>query len=529
MDFQVLARRGVGGYRQYRIPALAVTKSGRLIAIYDGRPDFDDLPGPIDLVIRHSDDDGLSWSEQKVFRQHQSTSGFGDASIIVDPTYGENGRVIVLYQFTHHAGFFESIPGCDRDDPRVAHIARSISDDNGETWRDDVITEQLKADGVEGIFATSGAGTWIKEGPFKGRLLQTFVLRRDGKILSSIGYSDDHGETWNLGALIPGGNETAIEALADGSIIIHSRSTPFRISGISLDGGLTISSLGPHHELQDPSDNGSLCRLSDGSLICTHNNDQDLRRNTVVRRSLDNGATWSEAAVIERGSSAYSTAIELADGKIGVLFERNAYSEIVFCKLSLDDFSSVQKLLQEETNEFGVEFLIVPRCIIPGRESNLEVLNSPARPQVPEVDMSQFGVAERKEVAHAGGSTSGDPLYTWDEYDLILGPISPGLHINDDIRLSGRLANHGTSELRDVVITSSNNEVVVSSELVLPGEKLVFLDVRRRISRDDIQLGTVRIPFTYKAKIYDAKSGNEIFLEGSTDVDLSIESGLPSK
>ncbi len=526
MDFQVLARRGSGGYRQYRIPALNVTKSGRLIAIYDGRPDFDDLPGPIDLIIRHSDD-GQRWSEQKVFRQHQAISGFGDASIIVDPNFGELGRVIVLYQFTHHAGFFESIPGCDNDDPRVAHIARSISDDDGETWRHNVITWQLKKDKTEGIFATSGAGTWIKEGQFKGRLLQTFVLRQDGKIFSAIGYSDDHGDTWELGAFIPGGNETAIEALDNGSILIHSRSTPFRLSGVSYDGGITISSFERHKELQDPSDNGSLCRLSDGSLICTHNDDQDLRRKTVVRRSFDNGITWPEVSILEDGSSAYSTAAELNDGTIGVLFERNSYAEIVFSRLTLDDFKPVKNLPKEEINEYGIEFTIIPRCIIPGRASNPENLDSLTRPQVPEVDMSQFRVAERKEVAHVGGSTSGDPLYTWEELDLLLGPTSPGLHINDEIRLSGRLANHGAFELRDLVITFSNNEVVKRCELLSPGEKMVFLDVRIKVSQDDIKSGVVRIPFAYKAKIINAKGGNEINLESSTSVDLSIESSLP--
>ena len=48
MQKQILALRGKGGYRQYRIPAMAVTPTGRLIAIYDGRADLDDLPGPID-------------------------------------------------------------------------------------------------------------------------------------------------------------------------------------------------------------------------------------------------------------------------------------------------------------------------------------------------------------------------------------------------------------------------------------------------------------------------------------------------
>ncbi|MFM1968083.1 MAG: hypothetical protein RL590_940, partial [Actinomycetota bacterium] len=124
MEHQVLAVRGVGGYRQYRIPAMAVTPSGRIITIYDGRFDFDDLPGPVDLVIRTSDDNGTTWSPQSIFRKHEGIAGFGDASIIIDPNVGNFGRIIVLYQSTKIAGFFESKLGSDLDDPLVAHIGR---------------------------------------------------------------------------------------------------------------------------------------------------------------------------------------------------------------------------------------------------------------------------------------------------------------------------------------------------------------------------------------------------------------------
>jgi sialidase-1 len=68
MEQIVLAQRGHGGYRQYRIPAMAVMPSGRIITIYDARFDFDDLPAPVDLVIRTSDDNGNTWSDQNIFR-----------------------------------------------------------------------------------------------------------------------------------------------------------------------------------------------------------------------------------------------------------------------------------------------------------------------------------------------------------------------------------------------------------------------------------------------------------------------------
>ena len=521
MEHLRLALRGEGGYRQYRIPALAVTKSGRVIAIYDGRADFDDLPAPIDLVTRTSDDNGKTWSAQTVFRKHEGTSGYGDASILIDPTFGEQGRIIVLYQFTRDAGFFESTTGTSIADPHISHIARSISDDDGETWSHDFITNQLKDSNTEGIFATSGAGARVKLGEFTGRLLQTFVLRRGPRLLSAIGFSDDHGLTWSLGAEIPGGNETAIESLSDGTILVHSRSTPFRIAGISRDGGATLEFHEADRELPDPSDNGSLLLLNDGTLICSHNHDRNLRRKTLIKRSFDGGKSWPEAVLLELGSSAYSTVSELADGNIGVLFERNAYSEIIFTRVALNDFTSVDLLPSDPESEHGIEFTVVPRCIIPARDESALLSISNGRPLVPAVDMSQFNVTERKEVGPIGGSTSGDPLFTSAEYDLLLGPVSPGLHLGDEVRISGRLANHGKSELHDLRLTHADKHLIAERGTFAPGEKIVFLDIRQRVSEEDVLKGFLIVSLEYLAKI------GGIRVTEKARVSISIETGLP--
>lgn len=494
MKKHVLAVRGVGGYRQYRIPAMAVTPSGRIIAIYDARADFDDLPGPVDLVIRISDDNGSTWSEQELFRKHEGISGYGDASIIVDPSYGNQGRIIVLHQWTRIAGFFESTLGADLDDPLIAHIARSISDDDGATWRHDVITNQLKDESTPGLFATSGMGGRISTGEFAGRLLQTFVLRRQSELLSAIGYSDDHGETWKLGALIKGGNETAIAGLKDGTVLIHSRATPYRISGRSIDGGDTLTILEPDLALPDPSDNGSLCVLSNGDAICTHNHDMDLRRNTVMKRSTDNGLTWSTAVVIEQDGSAYSTACELADGKVGVLFERDAYNEIVFCKISVDEFKPINEALVEAKHEEGIEITIIPRYILPARERVSEARLT-STPLVPEVDMNKWNSYERKEVGSISGTTSGDSLFTTDELKNILGPVLPGLHENDEIRFSLRIKNHGTQAMENVLLRDRDKQDLFESDSIKPGEKICLLDIRQRISKLDLAESSVRFSF----------------------------------
>jgi len=507
MNQQVLAVRGVGGYRQYRIPAMAVTTSGRIIATYDARADFDDLPGPVDLVIRTSDDNGASWSEQKIFRQHEGISGFGDASIIVDPSFGANGRIIVLYQWTKIAGFFESKLGTDLEDPLISQIARSISDDDGITWRHDVITEQLKDDKTPGIFATSGMGGRISSGEFAGRLLQTFVLRREFELLSAIGFSDDHGENWCLGALIPGGNETAIAGLNDGSVLIHSRATPYRISGRSVDGGASLTVLEPDLALPDPSDNGSLTVLSSGDVICTHNHDPDLRRNTVMKRSTDAGRTWSSAICIEADSSAYSTACELADGSIGVLYERNAYQEIVFAKFSKSEFQPIDSVVNQTVHSTDIEFTVVPRYIRPGRNQEVEAQLANA-PTVPEVNMSIFNIKERKEVGPAGGTTSGDSLFTTEELDEILGPIKPGLHEGDEVRFSARISNQLSCPVVNLKITDRLDEEIYEIDTVAAGSKECVLDIRQKVTSNDVSVGYARFDFELTGAIRNSKGAN---------------------
>ncbi len=506
MEHQVLAVRGVGGYRQYRIPAMAVTPSGRIITIYDGRFDFDDLPGPVDLVIRTSDDNGTTWSPQSIFRKHEGIAGFGDASIIIDPNVGNFGRIIVLYQSTKIAGFFESKLGSDLDDPLVAHIGRSISDDDGISWRHEVITEQLKDENTPGIFATSGMGAVIPDGEFAGRLLQTFVLRRDSQLLSAIGYSDDHGENWQLGALIPGGNETAIAGFVDGSVLVNSRATPFRLAGKSIDGGKTLTWLEPDLGLPDPSDNGSIATLKNGDVICTHNHDCDLRRNTVLKRSHDGGRTWITAISVEPGSSAYSTACELTDGSIGVLYERNAYQEIVFSKSQLAEFRPIDEVLSETKNVDDIEFTVIARYIRPARDSKIEdVLKS--APLVPNVDMSAFQSYERKEVGGIGGSTSGDSLFTSSELNQILGEISPGLHLNDEIRFSVRITNERDQEITNVRIMDRDDQIVFEGKSLASLEKICLLDIRQLIQIEDLQARCAVFTFQLSAEFLDHMVG----------------------
>lgn len=528
MEFHVLATRGVGGYRQYRIPALGRTPSGRLIAIYDGRPDLDDLPSPVDLVMRTSDDDGCTWSDQVILRRSEGLRGFGDASVIIDPMVGAQGRILVMAQSTQLAGFFESPLGIDEDDPMIAQVVLSHSDDNGVTWVHRVITGQVKDAITPGIFSTSGTGGRISSGPFAGRLLQTFVLRREGELLASLGFSDDHGETWALGALIPGGNESAAIGLTDGSILLHSRSTPHRLVARSSDGGLTLTSLTPDGALPDPSDNGSLLAHSSGAVLCTHNHDQDLRRNTVLKRSHDGGRTWPDAVVIEHGSSAYSTCCELGDGSVGVLFERHGYTEMVFCRIGWEEFKPVSEVLPEPSISPEPTLDVILRYVRPARVvEERNVLADVTGREIPASDMSKVGPAARKEVGNADASAA-DRLYTMDELDVLFGPVHPGLIAGDELRFSGRLWNRTSASLCDVEVLGPDGTPVACADVLEPSARLVFQDVRTSVTEEQFDSGSVHVTFEWRGK----RRGDDgaLRLAGAVvSLALAVSTGLPQE
>ncbi len=118
-----------------------------------------------------------------------------------------------------------------------------------------------------------------------------------------MGYSDDHGKTWKLGALVPsqgGTNECQVAQLADGSLLINMRGMTGNVRKIarSRDGGATWSELREDSALVEPRvAQGSLQlytdRLSgDKDRLLFANPASVERKNMTVRLSYDEGRTW---------------------------------------------------------------------------------------------------------------------------------------------------------------------------------------------------------------------------------------------
>lgn len=474
----VLATRGAGGYRQYRIPALALTTAGTLLAVYDGRPTLDDLPSPADLVLRRSTDDGETWEPQRILRTGTGLNGFGDASLLVDP---DTGTIFCFHAATTQWGFFESLEGITH----TQHVDLSVSTDDGHSWSHRRITGQLKRPGIRGIFAASGAGTRIGHGPFAGRLLQPCVvlLAGEGRIAAAVAHSDDHGHSWSLGEpLEPAAdrthtNESSLAALPDGTVLLHSRATPHRLSARSVDGGATFTRPVPVPELPDPSDNGSVLGLAGGGLVATHNAHRHLRRNTVVRHSPDAGTTWAGTVVLCPGASAYSTAAQLPDGSIGVLYEAGAYEEIVFARIPLAALT-VPAALNPAPHPADADPAHGPRPLPGHPELQVEVVPrsiTPAAPQhfrftEPHLVLAQadagYGVAG-KEVGQAAAQLVASRVDLLANY----GPPAPGIHPGDTLTYSAAVTNHGTFP----VTVYPHGDVDAEARTIAPGTTAVWL------------------------------------------------------
>ncbi|HET9066124.1 MAG TPA: sialidase family protein [Gemmatimonadales bacterium] len=343
-----LAESGVE-YPVYRIPALAVTNRGTLIAAYDGRPAGADLPARIAVLIRRSTDGGATWLPRQVVRADTAPLGFGDPSLIVDR---QTGRIFLFHAASIRQGYHGAHAGNDPSDPDVLHADYAWSDDDGRSWQHRRITRTIKDSAWGGIFAASGTGIQLRHGPHAGRLVQQYVVRSEGRNFGVSIWSDDHGTTWQHGTLVgPDVDENKTVELSDGRVMLNGRFRTGRQVALSTDGGASYTGLHLDSTLVDPGNNAAILRVAPDAapddprshwLLFSNTNDLRTRRNLTVRLSCDDGTTWSGGHVIEPGAAGYSTLAMLPDSRIGVLYERGDYEWITFTTLALADVGSCQ-------------------------------------------------------------------------------------------------------------------------------------------------------------------------------------------
>lgn len=569
----VLAESGVG-YRQHRIPALVATPRGTLIAAFDGRPDLDDLPGPIDLVVRRSRDGGRSWSAPAVARAASGLTGYGDPSLLAD---ADTGRVLCFHAAGTAVGFFESGDGEADDDPALLHCDLLVSDDHGRSWTVRRLTAMLRRDlnaalragippGVEaprvaGLFAASGAGTQLRHGPHRGRLLQGFValVRRDGAphLYAVVARSDDGGLTWRTSDPVgPGANETALAALPDGRVLLHSRAPGRRLAAWSPDGGATFGPLRPVPDLPDPGNNGSLLALGSGALLASHTTDPDLRRALVLSVSRDDGRSWAPAISVTAAGAGYSVLAPLPGDGVGVLWEDEGYRRLVFTAFAgpgggtpdgepLDAAGNPTSDPSCRDDALGRDEPASPPIAAAARGPAL-VLDHvlPARPrdwrdvgESRDVTLAtdQFSSAVFKIVGDEDGVQR---VATREAYELNLGPLRPGLGAGDILVCSARLplptktptpapAATPAPPLADApTVRWEGGTHPAQRHTDADGDRLLARGLRHIVTEAEVAAGVVRLRVELAADA-DADLGGPERAHASLDVPIHCEKGTP--
>lgn len=340
---------GVGGYDTYRIPALAVTNSGTVLAFCEGRSDGGGDTGNIDMLLKRSTDDGATWSGQQVIWD-DSGNTCGNPAPVVDR---ETGAIHLLMTWNRGDDHEREIIDLKSRDTRRVFVTSSR--DDGLSWSvPREITDTTKLSNWTWYATGPGAGIQVERGKHKERLIIPcdHIEAETKHYYSHVIFSDDHGETWELGGSSPEHqvNECEVVELSNGDLMLnmrnYDRSKHQRQVAISEDGGATWTE--QHHDstLIEPVCQASIRRVGSTRgkgkkwILFSNPASERKREKMTVRLSMDNGSSWDKSFVLHDGPSAYSDLAVFSDGNVACLYERgekSPYETITISVFGLDE------------------------------------------------------------------------------------------------------------------------------------------------------------------------------------------------
>jgi sialidase-1 len=333
---------GQDGYHTYRIPALAVTTRGTVLAFCEGRKRGRGDSGDIDLLLKRSADRGHTWSSQQII-WNDAGNTCGNPCAVVDR---DTGTVWLLTTWNRGDDHEREIIAQTSHDTRRVFVTHS--DDDGLTWSEpQEITADVKQEDWTWYATGPGSGIQIEHGPYEGRLIIPcdHIEAETRHYYSHIVYSDDQGTSWHLGGTTPEHQVNECEAveLLGGRLMLnmrnYDRTQKNRQVAVSDDGGLTWKDQRFDPALIEPICQAAIERYrwpkgeQEGVILFSNPASTDGRLNMTVRASLDEARTWHASRTLHTGPSAYSDLAILADDTIACLYEagqNHPYESIVF-------------------------------------------------------------------------------------------------------------------------------------------------------------------------------------------------------
>ena len=335
---------GTNGNDTFRIPSLIVTTKGTILAFCEGRKGGRGDSGDIDIVLKRSEDHGKSWGEmQTVWDDEENTCG--NPCAVVDQQTG-----VIWLLLTHNLGIDREPQIIDQTSTGTRTIWATKSEDDGLTWTQPFeITDSVKLPNWTWYATGPGAGIQLKN----GRLIIPcdHIEAETKKYYSHIFYSDDHGQTWQLGGSTPTDqvNECEVVELEDGSLYLNTRnydrSQKTRAFSYSKDQGLAWSEVKHDSTLIEPICQASARRFTlkdkfaKNRILFSNPASSENREKMTVRISYDESKTWAVSKILHEGPAAYSCLTILQDMSIACFYERgeeNPYEKITFAKFNLE-------------------------------------------------------------------------------------------------------------------------------------------------------------------------------------------------
>ncbi len=339
----------------YRIPAITKTGTNRLVAVSDYRHSLDDIgrdqhhtgTNRVDLVMRTSDDNGLTWSAKQTIAEGTSTFGYGDAAIVA------NGQDILVMAVAGNV-FYPTATATSNN-----KTYRIYSNNNGASWTKEEVTSNIFGLFDEAYATFFGSGKLAVDPDFNGtgkaRVYGAILLKNSARSTNNyVLFSDDWGATWNIlggsKTQIAEADEPKVEILPNGQILLSSRhaSGGSRVFNVFTYGNDKAAGEGTWSTAVSGCSNGG-SNGTNGEIICLdakHTNGKptkillqsqpqggsntwdrkdvtiwykEIGNETQTPSSIANG--WTKGKQVSTVQSAYSAMALQENGEIALFFE----------------------------------------------------------------------------------------------------------------------------------------------------------------------------------------------------------------
>lgn len=360
-----LFKEGDLNYKRYHIPGIVVTAKGTVLAWCEARrngSDWDD----IDILLRRSTDDGVTWSEPKKVAEVEGPKTKNPFALQLkktDPnsvTYNnpvliadKDGTVHMLFCLEYMRCFYQKSV-----DDGISWSKPVEITDAFEGFRDVYDWKVLATGPDHSIQLENGrlvVPVWLSTG--------TGGNAHRPSVTATI-YSDDGGKSWHASEIaVPcteefvNPNETVAVQLKDGSVMLNVRNESKahrRIVVTSPDGATNWSEPKFQDDLLEPICMGGIVRYEhEGESLILFTNPHNLtkakgepepgksrdRRNVTVHVSSDEGKSWPLKRSIEESWSAYSDVAVTQKGTILCFYGRGEKASFSGDRLTVARFN----------------------------------------------------------------------------------------------------------------------------------------------------------------------------------------------